>query len=122
MRTETAAATGTTYYVTSKGSHRHAQWTCANNRRTIHTASIVIEAGAEHAEWPMCEHCCEATAVAASQAAQAAKAEAAPARCAGGQAIGANLKWAKPRGTCPTCGREVAARKQGGATAPHRAA
>lgn len=56
-----AAATGTrTYYRTAKGSHRHADWYCANGRRSIQLGDVIEIPAAEVAEWAPCDVCTSA--------------------------------------------------------------
>jgi hypothetical protein len=56
MRTNEDAATR--YFRTAKGSHRHADWHCANFRRSIHLGDVVELTAAEVAEWAPCDVCC----------------------------------------------------------------
>lgn len=73
----TTEATGTqTYYRTAKGSHRHADATCANFRRSIHLGGVTEIPADEAAGWAPCEACCDDTTVTTAQAAATAKADA----------------------------------------------
>ena len=67
METTTTTAAGqATYYVTTHGSHRHENMGCANVRRA--SASQVRIATQDHKDLPRCQHCCDATDVAAARA------------------------------------------------------
>jgi hypothetical protein len=61
------------YYRTSKGSHRHATYYCANARRAIGSGDPIVIPASEVKDWAACEHCCSAEEVKASAEAQAAK-------------------------------------------------
>jgi hypothetical protein len=64
----------TTYYRTTKGNHRHADFECANQKRQIHNGVEEIPA-TEVADWAPCDECCDEGQVrehAAKAAAQAA--------------------------------------------------
>ena len=61
-----------TYYRTAFGSHRHADYYCANSRRAIGSPDPAVIPAAEADGWTACEFCCTAEEIAASeQAAQA---------------------------------------------------
>jgi hypothetical protein len=66
----------TTYYRTGQGSHRHIDSHCANALRSIHTGDILVIPAEEVADWATCDRCCTSEEVAASAAAEAAKADA----------------------------------------------
>lgn len=46
------------YYRTARGSHRHSDWSCANNRRAIRTGDPLIIPADEVKDWAPCEFCC----------------------------------------------------------------
>ncbi|MFD6638368.1 hypothetical protein ACFWDN_21405 [Micromonospora chalcea] len=64
------------FYRTAKGTKRHADWACANYRRSIHLGPVVTIPEAEVADWAPCAKCAEGVAVPA-----AAPAEAKPEAC-----------------------------------------
>lgn len=48
------------YYRTGQGSHRHANYDCANQRRSIFTGDPIELTTKEWPNWEPCEHCCSA--------------------------------------------------------------
>ena len=56
--TQMEQAGGTRYYRTAKGSHRHANWTCANFRRSIHLGDVIEMTATEAADFAPCDVCC----------------------------------------------------------------
>lgn len=104
-----------TYYRTAKGSHRHASYTCANNRRAIELGDVTELTAAEAAEWAACEVCCDDAEVAASAQAAAAKADA---QCANG-----GVRRPKHiESECRDCGKRGKVDRRTGKLRPHRAA
>jgi hypothetical protein len=99
-------------WTTSYGSHQHTDKECANQRRSIVSGSVVTEAPAD-CKLPMCEHCVPAEIRSAAPVQVSDK-------CAGGYVADANPKHSKPRGTCPTCGKNVAAARKGRMAASHK--
>lgn len=63
-----------TYYRTAKGSHRHADWNCANVRRSIHLGDVTAIPATEIADWAACDICCTEAEVVASIATAEAQA------------------------------------------------
>lgn len=62
----------TTYYRTAKGSHVHADFECANQRRAIASGDPMV---VSFDELPPCEHCCDSESVKVAVAAAQAKAD-----------------------------------------------
>ena len=52
--------TTTAYYRTTKGQKRHADFQCANQRRSIQLGGPVEIPAAEVKDWTPCSHCCPA--------------------------------------------------------------
>ena len=106
----------TTYYRTRKGNKAHAVANCANQRRSIHTGSILEIAAAELAGWSGCQHCCSAEQIA--ELAAAGTAAPAAAKCA-------NYGVTNPRAmysTCRSCGKQGKVNRSTGTIRAHAAA
>lgn len=89
----------TKYYRTAKGSHRHPNWICANQSRSIHTGDIMEIPASEVDQWEPCSHCDNPEAIAKWIAGQAKIAE----------MMCRNSAVAKPQriySTCVDCGKE----------------
>lgn len=106
---------GQTYYRTAKGSHRHADWSCANVRRSIHLGDVTEIPATEIADWAACDICCTEAEVVASIAATVAK-EAAMCR---------NTGVRKPKhiqSECRDCGKRGTVNRSTGKLRAHKAA
>lgn len=95
MNTE---STQSVWYRTGKGSHRHASWACANNKRHIDTGSVLET----DEDLPFCADCTDAETVAS----RTAKPE--TAHCAGSGSSFKNPKLM--RAACPVCGKVLKGR------------
>lgn len=103
------------YYRTAKGSHRHADWTCANTRRSIQLGDVTEIPAGEIKDWAACDVCCTEAEVAASIVAVEAKAE----------AMCKNSGVRKPRhieSECLDCGKRGKVNRATGSLRAHRAA
>lgn len=113
--TQNEAPAATRYYRTAKGSHRHADWTCANTRRSIQTGAVSEIPAAEAASWAPCDVCCDPTEVRAAATQATAKAD--------GQC--ANTGVRKPRqiqSECVDCGKRGTVNRSTGSLRAHKRA
>jgi hypothetical protein len=110
--TGTAAPT-TAYFRTAKGSHRHANYECANQRRAIESGNPTEIPTSEIKNWAACEHCCDTGEVAASIQAAAAK-EAAMCRNSGVR----NPKCIQSE--CRDCGKRGTVNRSTGSLRAHK--
>lgn len=102
----------TTYYRTAKGSHVHADFECANQRRAISSGTPVEVA---YGELPPCEHCCTPDQV--SEAAHKAQAIA--------DAMCTNPGVTHPqrvRSACRSCGKVGTVDRRNGRLRAHKPA
>lgn len=102
------------YYRTGQGSHRHADWYCANALRSIHTGDTLPIPADQAKDWAPCERCCAADEIeAAAQAAQQQPV----------QAVCRNSGVRNPRrlrSTCTDCGKEGAVNRSTGTLRAHQ--
>lgn len=96
---------------TSKGSHVHANFQCANQRRAI-TSGDPIEC--DPTELPPCEHCMPAGVVSAHLAVQAVKADA---MCANAGVVAPK----RIESECRSCGKRGKVNRSTGKLRAHRA-
>ncbi len=102
-----------TYFRTTHGDHRHADYTCANTKRAIASGDPIAIPASEVASWAPCSDCCTADDV---KAGAAAKQAAADTMCP-------NRGVAKPqrmRSTCRDCGKEGAVNRSTGSIRAHK--
>ncbi len=103
------------HYQTAKGSHRHQDWHCANQRRSIQTGAVTEIPADKVSQWPACEHCCPVEEVRESAKAAAAKAD----------EMCANTGVANPRhiqSTCNDCGKRGSVNRSTGKLRGHKPA
>lgn len=60
----------TTYYRTAHGSHRHADYSCANTKRAILSGDPIVIPAADVASWLPCSDCCTGADVTAAATAK----------------------------------------------------
>ncbi len=113
--TNTTDAATRTYYRTAKGSHRHADWTCANTRRSIFLGDVTEIPADEVKDWAACDVCCTEAEVIASVAAVEAKAA----------TMCRNSGVRKPRhiqSECTDCGKRGTVNRSTGTLRAHKPA
>lgn len=94
-----------TWYRTTKGSHRHADAECANQRRRITAGDIAIIPADQVADWTPCQECSPTGEITARNATASGVCSG-----TGGPAVAGSYhpKRIQKRGTCPVCAATVA--------------
>lgn len=114
MTTNKATATQT-YYRTAKGSHRHTDWYCANQRRSIQLGDVSEIPAGQVKDWAPCDVCCPADEVVSHVVAEQAKADE---KCA-------NTGVRNPRhiqSECRDCGKRGTVNRSTGTLRAHKPA
>lgn len=105
----------TIYFQTAKGSHRHADFECANQRRAIASGDPIAIPADKVSEWAPCEHCTAPGEQAAHAAKVAAKASA--------QCANAGVTHPKRvQSECISCGKRGTVNRSTGSLRAHKAA